>query len=265
MRARPHARPRRRINRPRLDRVLCNECPRAKDPIPIANAPVVLRIKEDQPKVRSIRWQAARQPQQELDGGALARAVGAEEADDLAGLDAERHLVDDAAAAIENAQRFAHEKQRTERLGMIARVSQRIAARLDPLELFATTVEELHVRLGYDHVSLFLLDPLDDAVLVQRARASRWPRGESLGYRQSITQGIIGAAARQRAPQLINDVLADPRYVPVPKAAELRAEEVLVPPVEPHPHDDPMRIVLRIRDPDPRADVRRVRHDEIEM
>jgi signal transduction histidine kinase len=78
--------------------------------------------------------------------------------------------------------------------------------------------------LGYDHVSLFLLDPLDPTVLVQRARASRWQRGEAREYRQSIAHGIIGAAARQRTPQLINDVITDPRYVPVPDAAELRAE-----------------------------------------
>ncbi len=135
-----------------------------------------------------------------------------------------RSSANQVAAAIENAQRFEREKQRTERLGMIARVSQRIAARLNSHELFATTVEELHHRLGYDHVSLFLLDPLDAAVLVQRARVSRWPRGESKEYRQSITQGIIGAAARQRTPQLINDVLTDPHYVPVPNAAELHAE-----------------------------------------
>ena len=135
-----------------------------------------------------------------------------------------RSSANQVAAAIENAQRFEREKQRTERLGLIARVSQRIAARLDPEEMFATTVEELHERLGYDHVALFLLDPLDVTVLVQRARASRWPRGESAGYRQSIAHGIIGAAARRRAPQLINDVLADPDYVAVPNAAELRAE-----------------------------------------
>ncbi len=134
-----------------------------------------------------------------------------------------RSSANQVASAIENAQRFEREKQRTERLGLIARVSQRIAARLNPHELFATTVEELHHRLGYDHVSLFLLDPLDATVLVQRARASRWPRGESDGYRQSIGRGILGAAARQRAPQLINDVTTDPRYIPVPKT-ELRAE-----------------------------------------
>jgi GAF domain-containing protein len=135
-----------------------------------------------------------------------------------------RSAANQIAAALENAQRFEHEKERTERLGLIARVSQRIAAHLKPDELLVTTVEELHHRLGYDHVAVFLLDPADAARLVQRARASRWPRGEASNYRQSITQGIVGAAARHRVPQLINDVKSDPRYVAVPNAAELRAE-----------------------------------------
>lgn len=128
------------------------------------------------------------------------------------------------AIAIDNARRYEEEKQRTERLGLIARVSQRIAARLDPDELFATTVEELHGRLDYDHVSLFLLDPVDPRWLVQHARASRWPRGEAVGYRQRIEQGVMGVAARQRVPKLVNDVTTDPNFIPVPRADELRAE-----------------------------------------
>ncbi|MGH2544215.1 MAG: sensor histidine kinase [Ardenticatenaceae bacterium] len=129
-----------------------------------------------------------------------------------------------AATAIANARRYEEEKQRTERLALITRIGQRIAARLDPTALFNTTVDELRDRLGYDHISLFLLDQSDPQWLVQRARASRWPRQTTGLYRQSIEQGILGAAARQRAPELVNDVAADPRYVGVPGAEALRAE-----------------------------------------
>ncbi|MCI0394669.1 MAG: GAF domain-containing sensor histidine kinase [Chloroflexi bacterium] len=132
-----------------------------------------------------------------------------------------------AAIAIENARLFEAEKRRAARIATISRVGQRIAARLDPNELFAATVEELHQRLGYDHVSLFLVDPADPAWLVQRARASRWSRGEAVGYRQSIEEGILGATARERVAQVINDVSTDPRYVAVPGAEGLRAELAL--------------------------------------
>jgi len=132
-------------------------------------------------------------------------------------------VADQLTAAIINARLFETERQRTARLELIARVGQRIAARLDPDELFTTTVQELHMRLGYDHAALFLLDPDDPAWLVKRAHASHWP-GYPLGHRQSIEDGIMGAAARQRRPELITDVSIDVRYISVPGAGQLRAE-----------------------------------------
>ena len=132
-------------------------------------------------------------------------------------------VADQLSAAITNARLFEARQRRTERLELIARVGQRIAARLDPDELFVTTVEELHGQLGYDHAALFLLDPDDPTWLVKRASASRW-RGNPIGYRVSIERGIMGAAARQRRPELVNDIAADPRYIAVPDADELRAE-----------------------------------------
>ncbi len=133
-------------------------------------------------------------------------------------------VADQLATAIENAARFEQERRRTEKLSLLARVGQRIAARLDPDELFAATVEELHRHLGYDHVSLFVLDSKEPGWLVQRAYASFWSHGEASPYRQSVDQGILGAVARSRQPVLINDVAADPRYIPVTDEIELRAE-----------------------------------------
>lgn len=128
------------------------------------------------------------------------------------------------AAALDNARRLKREKERTERLALLARVGQGIAARLNPGELLATTVEVLHGPLGYDHVGLFLLEQeRGEDWLVQRARASRWPLNLATVYRQRIDQGIIGAAAARRKPELVNEVAADPRYIPVPNA-DIRAE-----------------------------------------
>ena len=82
-------------------------------------------------------------------------------------------VADQLTAAIITARLFEAERQRTARLELIARVGQRIAAQLDSDQLFSTTVQELHGRLGYDHASLFLLDPDDPTWLVKRAHASR--------------------------------------------------------------------------------------------
>ena len=85
-------------------------------------------------------------------------------------------VADQLAIAIVNARRYEQEQQRTARLHLIARLGQRIAARLDTRELFIATTNELHHQLGYDHVSLFLIDQHDPAFLVQHAHASAWPR-----------------------------------------------------------------------------------------
>lgn len=128
------------------------------------------------------------------------------------------------AVAIENARRFEREAKRTNRLELIARLGQRIAARLDSTELLNTTAEALHMRLGYEHISIFLVDAADEMVLVQSAVASQWDWLGNPPYRQPVEQGILGVAAQTRAPVLINDVQADARYVPIPGAEVLRAE-----------------------------------------
>ena len=107
---------------------------------------------------------------------------------------------------------------------LIAHVGQRIAARLDPDELFSATITEIYTQLGYDHVAFFLVDQANPQWLTQRSFASRWSDAGRVGYRQSIDQGIIGAAARHHRPELVNDVTADSRYIPVAESADLRAE-----------------------------------------
>ncbi len=128
------------------------------------------------------------------------------------------------ATALNNARQYEEEQQRSERMALIARVNQRIMARLESAELYEATTREIHERLGYDHVSLFLIDPDEPTWLVQRARASRWPRGEPMDYRQSIDQGVLGATVRQRTPILINDVRTDSRFIAPPNTDGLQAE-----------------------------------------
>lgn len=132
-------------------------------------------------------------------------------------------IADQLGAAVVNARRFEEQTERNEGLSLIARVGQRIAARLDPPELFATTVEELHGRLGYDHAAVFLLDQRDPRWLVKRATASRWP-GSPPGYRQSIDTGLMGEAARTRRTVWSNNVGSDVRFVAMPGGNDIRAE-----------------------------------------
>ena len=122
-------------------------------------------------------------------------------------------IADQLGVAIDHARRYEEGQQRTERLALIARTGQRIAARLNPDELFTTLVNELHQRLGYDHAALFVLDRNDSEYLVQRACATDWPVAVAIGYRQRLSEGVVGAAGRQRAPELVNDITSAEHYI----------------------------------------------------
>ncbi|NJM41718.1 MAG: GAF domain-containing protein [Anaerolineae bacterium] len=158
------------------------------------------------------------------------KRIGQEDANDL------QIIADQLGVAISHARSYQEERQRNERLSLIARTGQRIATRLDPEDLFETLVQELHQRLGYDHAALFVLEvselsELSDGkgpdFLVQRACATRWPNSVAIGYRQAISRGVVGAAARLRAPQRVNNVRAAEHYVSMtnyPGNEEPRAE-----------------------------------------
>jgi signal transduction histidine kinase len=129
-----------------------------------------------------------------------------------------------AAIAIENARRYASEQQRTERLGLIARIGQIITANLSLPELLQRAVDTIHELLGYPNVAIPLIDPLDPDTLVLHTVGGSYKailRGE---YRIPIDRGIMGAAARSREVVLVNDVASDPRHWPTPGAVGITAE-----------------------------------------
>jgi GAF domain-containing protein len=117
-----------------------------------------------------------------------------------------------AAIAIDNAQRFEQQKRRMERLSLITRVSHIIAAGLEINDLLRRAVLAIHRILGYANVALALVDPEAPDTIVVRAIGGAG--GLLPGYRQSISAGLSGAAIRERATQLVQDVRRDPRYVP---------------------------------------------------
>ncbi len=115
-----------------------------------------------------------------------------------------------AAIAIENAQRFEEQRRRMERLSLITRVSQTIAAGLELDDLLDRTVKAIRSVLGYVNVGLALIDPEQPETMVIRAIGGRHAKVLS-GLRMNISQGITGAAVRERAIQLIPDVRLDPK------------------------------------------------------
>ncbi|MGH7576376.1 MAG: sensor histidine kinase, partial [Longimicrobiales bacterium] len=129
-----------------------------------------------------------------------------------------------AAIAVENARRYASERQRTERLGLIARIGHVVTADLRLSELLRRAANAIHELLDYPNVCIPLVEPGDTPVLVVNTVGGHYKDIVHGEYRIPITDGIMGAAVRERRTQLVNDVANDPRHIPTPGAVGIIAE-----------------------------------------
>jgi signal transduction histidine kinase len=121
-----------------------------------------------------------------------------------------------AAIAIENARRYEEEHRRTERLALIARIGHTIAADLELDELLQSAADAIHELLRYPCVDSPLVDPDDPMTLVVRFSGGLYRRPGTAEDRLPVDDGVMGAAVRERRPQLVNDARRDPRYVRAP-------------------------------------------------
>jgi signal transduction histidine kinase len=128
-----------------------------------------------------------------------------------------------AAIAIENARLYALEQKRTERLALIGRIGQIVTAGLELDELLQKAADAIHELLGYPNVDIPLLDAAAGQLVV-RARGGEYKRHLTGDDRIPLAHGVMGAAAREKRVQLVNDVGADPRYIRPTGAVPTRAE-----------------------------------------
>jgi signal transduction histidine kinase len=132
-----------------------------------------------------------------------------------------------AAIAIENARRYAWEQQRTERLGLIARIGRIVTSDLRLEDLLQNAADAIHELLGYQNIAIALLEPGESGkapVLVLGTVGGDYRSVVKGEHRLPITRGIMGAAASAREVVLVNDVTDDPRHVPTPGAEGITAE-----------------------------------------
>lgn len=130
-----------------------------------------------------------------------------------------------AAIAIDNAIRFRRERQRNERMGLIADVARLVVASIEPRELAARAAQLIHTQLGYPNVVIPLIESSPaGSELVYRSHAGAYRDVFAQEYRQPLHVGITGAAIAARHPQVVNDVRADPRYLPPPKPIDVSCE-----------------------------------------
>ena len=134
------------------------------------------------------------------------------------------HFARHAAVAIVNARRYSDEQRRAARFAMIARVAGLIASETELDRLLQRAADAIHELLGFASVDIPLIEPSDRQTLVLRIRGGEYKQRIHQVDRLPIGHGIIGAAARTRQAQLVNDVAADARYVTPPGMARAGAE-----------------------------------------
>jgi signal transduction histidine kinase len=144
--------------------------------------------------------------------------LGAEEVETLA------LFARPAAIAIANAQRYQDERQRGDRMTLVARVARLVTADLHLDELLQRAADAIHELLGFPNLAIPLIDPEQPGMLVLTVKGGHYKQLIPGEYRIPITQGLMGEAARTRRSVLVNDVASDPRYMPTPGGASARAE-----------------------------------------
>lgn len=121
-------------------------------------------------------------------------------------------IADQAAVAISKARAYDSARQRAVQLAAIHEVGERITAILEIDDLLPSVVHLIRERFGYHPVHIFLMEP--NGRLVFRASTVDPAGQQRLGdWTLRPGDGLVGVAAQDNQPILVNDVHADPRYI----------------------------------------------------
>jgi two-component system, NtrC family, sensor kinase len=115
-----------------------------------------------------------------------------------------------AAVAILNSQLYEQERKKSAQLRLINHVSRKMATTLDRDRLLPLLVKAIQRKFDYHHVMILIKDTNDE--LVMKAQAGGFSSLSLVGYQQKISEGIIGAVAREGRTILANDVSQNRHY-----------------------------------------------------
>ena len=129
-----------------------------------------------------------------------------------------------AAIAVHNARRYAVERRRADRLAVVARVARLVTGDLRLDDLLSGAAQAIHELLGYENVAIAQVAENQPDLLLVRSFGGSYREILRGTYRIPFGVGLMGAAARGREIVLVNDVTADPRYMPTPGVTGTHAE-----------------------------------------
>ncbi|GEM_PF-748453 len=120
-----------------------------------------------------------------------------------------RAIASQIATSTENAQLFAAERARADLMSLINQISQELTATLDQLGLMRKVVNAIHDLLGYETVTIVLLDESSLNVVVEASVSSVPGIKIPEGFTFSINNGIIGRVLRTGETQFVVDTRED--------------------------------------------------------
>jgi signal transduction histidine kinase len=117
---------------------------------------------------------------------------------------------------IASARLYAALQRRNDQLTVLNAVARTAAATLELERLVADVTAEIQQGFRYDNVQLFLLD--EDGQYLRLAAQAGEILSECGGLPHSLSEGLIGKAARLGRTVLVDDVHDDPDYVESPRS-----------------------------------------------
>jgi FOG: GAF domain len=115
--------------------------------------------------------------------GAGSKRFGADEAELL------RLFARPAAIAIANAQRYEDERERGDRMALVARVARLVTADLRLEELIQRAADAIHELLGFPNLAIPLIDPEQPNTLVLNVKGGHYKDLIPGEYRIPISRG----------------------------------------------------------------------------
>jgi len=107
-------------------------------------------------------------------------------------------------------------------------VARSAASVRDLDELMNSVVEQISERFGYYHTGIFLSDAADRYVVLQAASSEGGTLLLKRGLKIEIgRQGVVGHAAYQKRPRIVQDVSTDRTYLHIQELPETRSEVAL--------------------------------------
>lgn len=118
--------------------------------------------------------------------------------------------------------------ERTAQLSAVNEIAATVSTTLDINQVLSTTVNLIRDRLGYYHVSIFLLDENGEAAILRESTGDVGRLLKERGHRLGVgSQSIIGYVTSNRKPRIALDTAADAVHFNNPLLPNTRSEMAL--------------------------------------